>query len=219
VQSTPQYIGNQGTIAATRGAGSAQGALNVASSPQALNTATATAAAREAGQAPDAGTQRSLNMTNTILSDIATARENFSPNVIGPFAGVQAGVRERFGETPGIGGMVGGPLSPTETTFRQATGRIRNVIRNKQFGAALTPYEAAEAEKELVGWDKAPGTVKTRLENLDRIFRKAAEREKAIATTPLGQLNRTGAGQGAVAGGAAGAVPGGLKILSVKPIK
>jgi hypothetical protein len=204
VQSTPQYISNQGTIAATRGAGSAQGALNVASSPQALNTATATAAAREAGQAPDPGTQKSLNMTNTILSDIDTALLNFSPEIVGPVAGIQAGARERFGENPLVGSLVGGPLSPTETTFRQSIGRVRNVIRNKQFGAALTPYEAAEAEKELVGWDKAPGTVKTRLQNLRNIFSKAAEREKAIATTPLGQLNRTGAGQGAAAGGAGG---------------
>lgn len=159
--------------------------------PGRVEVAGAGPAAAAAATPPAPSIQKDMLATEQILSDVNNAIVSFSADFLGPARGRLGGLKETFGETPLIGKFVGGPASAKESSFRQAVGRVRNAIRNKEFGAALTAFEAAEADKALIRLEQSPKTGKQRLEGLQRIFTGALERSRKLAITPKSQLQPT----------------------------
>lgn len=169
---TPQNLANQQATASVKAEASARGSM--------------------AGSPISAEASKDIGMLNQIVSDADTAIRLFDPDVIGPFAAIAQTAKENFGETPVLGRLLGGPPTSDQITLAQSISRVRNVIRNKQYGATLTQFEKAAAETELTALEKSPTSAKQRLINLRDIFAKAAERQTQYATTPRGDL-----GQGA----------------------
>ena len=148
----------------------------------------AKAAAVQAEKPLESGVQKELLATEKILDNARMALINFDENFVGPGAARKGAMKESFGETPIIGRLVGGPISEKETTFRQSFSALKNAIRNKDFGAALTEFEAAEANKALSDLEKSPTSVRTALRRLGILFNKALERQRMLAITPRRQL-------------------------------
>lgn len=197
------------------GEGSAQGTFNAKRDPSNQQTERdfkqAGAEGATAGGAVPAGVQDNLNDTRTILSDIGGALSRINPSTvakIGPLAGKQAGLQETFGETPFLGGLVGGPLTPEQSELRQFTARARNIIRNARYGATLTTGEKAAAEEELASLEKSPTSFITRMQNLKRIFSQVEQRIIGSGKMTRGNLGQEQA-----------APRGAPRIISITPVQ
>ena len=138
----------------------------------------------------ESGVQKELLFTEKILENARMALINFEEGFVGPGAAKQGALKEALGETPIIGRLVGGPLSEKEATFRQSFSALKNAIRNKDFGAALTTFEAAEADKALSDLGKSPTSVRVALRRLGVLFKNALERQRMLAITPRSQLKK-----------------------------
>ena len=134
------------------------------------------------------GVQKDLDATNNVLRNVDQAIANFDPSFVGPLSSKVSGVRETFGETPVVGTLLGGALSNQEANFRGSLAAARNAIRNKEFGAALTTFEAAEADKALANIGKSPAVTKAALVRLKDLLSAGIERQSKFATTSRREL-------------------------------
>ena len=134
------------------------------------------------------GVQKDLDATNNVLRNVDQAIAYFDPSFVGPLSSKASGVRETFGETPVVGTLLGGALSNQEANFRGSLAAARNAIRNKEFGAALTTFEAAEADKALANIGKSPAVTKAALIRLKALLSAGIERQSKFATTSRREL-------------------------------
>lgn len=122
--------------------------------------------------------QNALNQAEEMLVDVQTAKELHKGSFTGPIQGRLGGLRS----ATGIG------LSSKESDFKTITAKIRNRVRSKEFGAALTQYEGGEALREVPEETQPDQSMISKLNLMESTLTKNIERIKRNATTPRSQM-------------------------------
>lgn len=227
VRGTPEFQQTERDVTRQRGAGRAEGALGVRESPRALQATTATATAETAGRAVPESSDTAITSMRTILQQLDKVDPQkpeglYSDEFVGPFASIRGGVKEKFGETPGIGGLVGGPISENEAKFRQIVNSVYNEIANLRGGKVLPEQELRRIEKEAVTLTNSPQSFKSRYTGFKGMIEQMLQNRTSIVgatrSTVGGVLKPQG---GAPSTNAPVGTParGKPKILSIEPMQ
>ncbi|RZZ85690.1 hypothetical protein [Pseudoxanthomonas winnipegensis] len=130
-------------------------------------------AANELGKPLSAPTINKLASDAEELQNLTTLGDTFNNDFAGNGAGGQ--MENLLGRMGWEGGITG--ATPGQADWWQQYDRQKNVIRNKLFGAALTPSEQAEFDKADINPNMSAQTIRNNLANQTAIIQRGLQRQ------------------------------------------
>lgn len=145
---------------------------------QQFNQAAATGTMQ--GGALEGGAQTALTALAGLDQSLLEAEKSVSPEFLGPIRGRDI----TFSARRQVGSMVGAPLSPQETTFRQALGNMSDQLLRARSGAQINEQEFARLAAILPKATDEPGVFKAAIDRFKRELAVIRAERMRLGTTP-----------------------------------
>jgi len=170
-------------IGTARSGGSQQGMLEVKETPRYLQNQTNIELAKETAKPIPPGAQEDIDKMETFSDALKVAKRHYRPEYLGPLKGTDAA----FSARRRVGGMVGAKLEPGETTFRQASLNMRDLLARERSGAAIGEREEYD---RIIGMlpkpTDEPHVFEEAMRNVEAEYNNKIARRRSLATQPRG---------------------------------
>ncbi len=190
VASSPTALQNKYNQGAMSGAGTAQGTLNVQSGQPFLQNVTEKEIRKNEGEPLEPAVQEKITALETLKRQSNTINSNLKDEFLGPIRGTQA----HFGMRRSLGSKVNDPVGDKEIVFRQSLEDVDDQLLRARSGAAINEQEDKRLRNILPKATDEPKVFRAGLKRFQTELDAMIKDKKKMATTPRGQVGSPGSG-------------------------